>query len=169
MKIAFVTSREPGEVDRLLRELADSLMAQKQNLTGIVKVIVDSSAYDPANDMDVEVLPTGQKIQVTQSLGPGSSGCRLDPAGIAQAVACVEATALENSELFILNKFGPEEANGRGFCSVIGQALDHNVPVLVGVGAANIEAFESFAAGMAQQLSCDITSLTDWLSNEPRP
>ena len=116
-----------------------------KSLVGIVKVSDYESSFENGCDMKVRVLPEGTEIKITQNLGAGSNACRLDPTAITEAVSWVETGSMEKADLFVLNKFGPEEAAGRGFCIVIGTALDQGVPVLVGVGGASIAAFEEFA------------------------
>ncbi|MCP3970316.1 MAG: DUF2478 domain-containing protein [Rhodobacteraceae bacterium] len=162
MKIALVSSTERGETDRLLREVAERLQRGGAALCGIVKVAQHVSAFDNGCDMMVRVLPDGPVIEITQSLGKGSDACRLDPGAIADAVSKVESGALQGADLFILNKFGPEEAAGRGFCSVIGQAVEHGIPVLVGVGGASREAFDTFAAGLAETLPPETDVICEW-------
>ncbi|MGR3660791.1 MAG: DUF2478 domain-containing protein, partial [Paracoccaceae bacterium] len=65
-------------------------------------------------------------------------------------------------DLFILNKFGPEESEGRGFCAAIATALENETPVLVGVGASCREAFDKFAAGLAEDLPPDPDAIRTW-------
>jgi len=163
MNIAYVTSLKRGETDRLLTETATQLRARGKSLTGIVKVANYKSSFDNGCDMQVRVLPKGPDIKITQNLGKGSDACRLDPAAIAEAVTRVDSGSMDRSDLFILNKFGPEEAAGRGFCTVIGTALDQGVPVLVGVGGASIKAFESFAGGLAVPVAATEQAILDWV------
>lgn len=165
MKIACVTSQERGGTDRLLSEIAEQLQANGNSLVGIVKVSEYESSFENGCDMKVRVLPEGPVIKITQNLGAGSDACRLDPGAIADAVSQVENVSMGDADLFILNKFGPEEAAGRGFCTVIGTALDQDVPVLVGVGGANKRAFEAFAGGLAVTLAPDSKVILDWLGN----
>ncbi|WP_170552947.1 DUF2478 domain-containing protein [Ruegeria atlantica] len=162
MKIAYVSSQKRGEADRLLSELADELINNGFELRGIVKEASHSPIYQDGCDMSVRVLPDGAVIKITQNLGVGSEACRLDPSALAEAVAQVEQSSFENADLFILNKFGPEECAGRGFRSVMGKALEHGVPVLVGVGPASIPQFQAFADGLAKSLPDDAVSLLDW-------
>lgn len=162
MRIARVGSAAKGETDRLLTGLAETLQAEGLRLAGIVRDPGHEAAYANGCDMRVRVLPDGPSIAITQDLGPGSDACRLDPAAIAEAVARVEAGALAGADLFILNKFGPEEAAGRGFVPVIARALDMGVPVLVGVGAVNGAAFDAFADGLAETLPSDPEALAAW-------
>ncbi len=162
MKIACVTSSKRGEIDRLLSQVADKLQTQSNSLIGIVRLSDYESRFENGCDMVVRVLPSGPEVKITQDLGDGSDACRLDPSAIANAVSIVEAGPSEKADLFILNKFGPEEASGRGFVSAIGKALDQGVPVLVGVGAGNRNAFGEFADGLAETLPDDLDALLDW-------
>lgn len=162
MKMASVTSDERGAIDRLLSGVAARLQADGAALVGIVKDQSHESRFANGCDMKVRVLPEGSVIQITQDLGAGSDACRLDPGAIAQAVAKVEDAAFEDADLFILNKFGPEEAVGRGFCAAIAAALERGVPVLVGVGRANKPAFENFAGGLATALPPQPDALLAW-------
>ncbi|WIY25562.1 DUF2478 domain-containing protein [Parasedimentitalea psychrophila] len=163
MQIAYVTSQTRGETDRLLSEIAAQLQAQGKSLAGIVKVSNYQSSFENGCDMKVRVLPEGPEIKITQNLGAGSDACRLDPSAITEAVTRVETGSMDGPDLFMLNKFGPEEAAGRGFCNVIGSALEAGVPVLVGVGGASIEAFESFAGGLAVPLADNEQAILDWV------
>ncbi len=162
MKIARVSSEMRGETDRLLAGVADQLQAGGSALAGIVKELSHTSAYDNGCDMKVRVVPDGPVIQITQNLGAGSDACRLDPGAIATAVSTVESCSLDKADLFILNKFGPEEAAGRGFVSVIGKALELGIPVLVGVSMGGREAFDTFAGGLAETLPADPGTIHEW-------
>ncbi len=162
MKLACVSSRKQGETDRLLSELAADLQAGGLTLSGIVKDLSYAAVHENGCDMSVRVLPEGPVIKITQDLGKGSDACRLDPMALVEAVAQVERNGFQDVDLFILNKFGPQEAAGRGFCAVMGKALEQGIPVLVGVGAANKDAFQRFAGGMAEDLPDDETVLRAW-------
>ena len=128
----------------------------------MVKVLEEYPADTHACDMHLRVLPDGPKIRITQSLGSGSTGCRLNPSAIAEAVAAVEKMSADAFDLFILNKFGPQEAEGRGFCAAIGSALEQDIPVLVGVGMGCRDAFDAFAGGMAEFLPPDCEEIHKW-------
>ena len=162
MKIASVSSAKRGEIDQLLSDVADRLQSGGTRLAGIVKEQAHTSRFDNGCDMKVRVLPAGPIIQITQELGAGSDACRLDPGAIAQAVAQVESRPMEDADLFILNKFGPEEAAGRGFVSAIGAAVEGGIPVLVGVGPGNLKAFEEFSDGLATALPAEPDAILDW-------
>lgn len=162
MKIALVSAEGRGETDRLLADVAEQLQAEGANLSGIVKMQNYSSEFENGCDMKVRILPDGPVIKITQNLGRGSDACRLDPSAIATAVSTVENASLKGADMFILNKFGPEESAGRGFCAVIGAALERDIPVLVGAGGASRQAFDTFVDGLAETLSPDQEAIQIW-------
>ncbi|MBZ0130303.1 MAG: DUF2478 domain-containing protein [Rhodobacteraceae bacterium] len=162
MKIAYISAAARGETDRLMSETAAFLAARQVRCAGIVKEEGYSSAFANGCDMKVQVLPDGPVIKITQDLGEGSDACRLNPAAIAEAVANVENGALADARMFLLNKFGPEEVEGRGFRGVIGKALELEIPVLVGVSNASRKEFEAFADGLAEALPADSDAIRDW-------
>lgn len=163
MKIGIVSAEGRGETDRLISETAAALLAQGARLSGIVKVLNEVQPEGSHHcDMSVRVLPGEQTIRITQSLGKGSAGCRLNPAAIADAVAAVETASTGEADLFVLNKFGPEEAEGRGFRNAIAAALEREVPVLVGVTPGTRPAFDAFCAGLAKDLDPDPQGILNW-------
>lgn len=67
-----------------------------------------------------------------------------------------------DTDLLVVNKFGKHEAEGRGFRTVIADAIALDIPVLVGVNALNLEAFQEFAGSDAIRLAPNITSVRNW-------
>ncbi len=164
MHLAYVTTTDRGATDRLLSAFADALLDAGTPLAGVVQTNTEC-AEGYKCDMDLKVLPTGETIRISQSLGKNARGCRLDPAELERAVGLVTRSLDGAPQLLIINKFGKHEADGRGFRPVIADALERDIPVLVGVNQLNIERFQDFAGGMAEALDADVGSLTDWLDN----
>lgn len=162
MKIAVVSSKVVGQTDQLISEVAAKLQSEGLRLTGVVKVLNNDQPDDHRCDMDLRVLPDGPEIRITQSLGEGSTGCRLNPAGIVEAVAATERNTTAQVDLFVLNKFGPQESEGRGFCDAIANALENDTPVLVGVGKNCRAALDTFVDGMAEVLEPEADVIYDW-------
>ncbi|WP_149142386.1 DUF2478 domain-containing protein [Gemmobacter caeruleus] len=159
MRIGYVTLPGRGETDRLLAGLAQRLMAQGLPLAGAVQHNLDCG---DSCDMDVQVLPDGPVIRISQTLGAGSSGCRLDAGALEGAVAEV-AARLAPARLLIVNKFGKHEAEGRGFRTLIAEALAAGLPVLIGVNATNAGAFADFAGDLAEPVAPE--ALADWVQS----
>jgi Protein of unknown function (DUF2478) len=87
--------------------------------------------------MDLQVLADAPVFRISQALGAGARGCRLDPGLLEQAVT--EASLrLMGAELLIVNTFGKLDAQGRGFVPLIVRALETGMAVLVGVKMAEL-------------------------------
>lgn len=169
MNLAYVICEARGETDRMLSALAARLLARGIRLAGVVQT--NSECYNSDRcDMDLKVLPDGATIRISQSLGAGSRGCRLDPAALEQAVALVGASLDAGPdplpellpELVIVNKFGKHEADGRGFRPLIGEALSRGIPVLAGVNGDNEGRFLEFTEGAAEPMAPDLDALEAW-------
>ena len=161
MKIGYVMSPGRGDVDRVLGRFVEALMAQGVDVAGVVQTNTDCGPAR-ACDMDVEVLPSGPVLRISQDLGPGSRGCRLNPDALEQAVGLVGQRLSGDTRLLVVNKFGKQEAEGRGFREVIGTALAQDIPVVVGLNGLNRAPFEAFCGGMAEALTPDVQALLEW-------
>ncbi|WP_420347761.1 DUF2478 domain-containing protein [Pelagibius sp.] len=162
MKIGYTMAEGRGGVDLLLAGLADRLQARGLRTCGTVQINTECEGRGPC-DMDVRVLPDGPVIRISQSLGTGARGCRLDPSALESAVAQVEARLAQGADVLIINKFGRHEAEGHGFRELIADALAREIPILVGVNRLNESAFQEFAAGLALRLEPDADALAGWI------
>jgi nucleoside-triphosphatase THEP1 len=166
MRIAYTMTAGRGDLDLLLAEAAAAARAAGLRVAGAVQT--NSTRPDCHRcDMDVEVLPDGPVIRISQSLGPGARGCRLDAEGLETAVAEVARRLTAKTDLLIVNKFGKHEAEGRGFRDVIAEALALGVPVLVGANGLNRAAFLAFAGGLAEELPPTADALAGWIRAAP--
>lgn len=161
MKIAYTMAPGRGDVDQLLQKVAQSLIDTGFRPAGTAQVNTQRPDAGPC-DMDVIVLPGGPTIRISQDLGAAARGCRLDPDALETAVGLVQAR-LPESDCLIVNKFGKHEAEGRGFRSVIAEALEQDLPVLVGLNHLNVAAFEEFTGGAAVRLAPEHSMLRDWV------
>jgi hypothetical protein len=163
MRLAYTMTQGRGELDPLLHEVAQAAMAAGRRVAGIVQVNRDVPGSDRC-DMDAIVLPDGPVIRISQSLGPAARGCRLDPDGLETAVGAAAAALDAGADLLIVNKFGKQEAAGRGFRPLIARALEDGVDVLVGVNALNRDALEAFTGGLAEALPPRAGAVSAWIA-----
>ena len=159
--LAFFTSEGRGATDRLLADLAGRLEAEGVRLAGTVQINLER-ADDPRCDMELRILGTDETVRISQNLGRGARGCRLDTDGLERAVALAEQGLRQPADLVIVNKFGKHEAEGRGFRPLIAQALAEEVPVLTAVNRSNLEAFLAFTGGIAEELPAEPEPLIAW-------
>jgi len=167
MRIGYLSAEGVGGTDLLLHDLATRAAARGLRFCGTVQINSDCGPDRPC-DMDVRILPDGPVIRISQSLGPGARGCRLDPDALEQAVAHTSARLAAGCDLLIVNKFGKQEADGRGFRVVIADALGADIPVLVGVNRLNLARFEAFTEGLAEPIAPDAGALDTWLASLSR-
>jgi nucleoside-triphosphatase THEP1 len=168
MNLAFTMSPGRGDTDLVLYTLANLLAARGLRCCGTVQINSDRGDTGPC-DMDVQVLPDGPVLRISQDLGRSARGCRLDPNALETAVGLVAASLDREADVLIVNKFGKHEAEGRGFRALIAEALSRAIPVLVGVNTLNLPAFEEFSAGLGRRLPCDAEGLADWVAGLDRP
>ena len=161
MKLAYTTSPGRGDMDLVLARVAERLEGRGLRVLGVVQINSACEGDRPC-DMDVKLLPHGPLIRISQSLGTQSRGCRLDPQGLEQAVGETAARLAGGGDVLMVNKFGKQEAEGRGFREVIGAALSEGVPVIVGLNALNRPAFEAYAGELAEAVSPEVGALLDW-------
>ena len=162
MKIACTLAPGRGDTDQLLHSVARNLQLRGMRVCGTVQV--NTEKLDGSKcDMDVKVLPEGPRLRISQNLGRGSRGCRLNADALETAVGLVRTALGEGVDCLIINKFGKQEAEGHGFREVIAEALGLGVPVLVGLNRLNLGAFEDFSGGLATSLQPDTSVLERWM------
>ena len=161
MHLAYTMAPGRGDTDLLLRRVAERLVVDGYRPAGTAQVNTERADAGPC-DMDVIVLPDGPTIRISQTLGSAARGCRLDPDALERAVGLV-AARLPECDCLIVNKFGKHEAEGRGFRSVIAEALSLDLPVLVGLNGLNERAFHEFGGGLEERLAPSVDSLHGWL------
>ncbi|MCU9848848.1 DUF2478 domain-containing protein [Defluviimonas sp. WL0024] len=164
--LGYVIAEGRGAADRVLAEVARQLHDEGWPLAGAVQVNSERGEMHHC-DMDLHVLAADRIVRISQNLGALAKGCRLDPSGLEQAVGIVEAAldATPRPRLLIVNKFGKQEIDGRGFRPVIGRALASGVPVLTAVNAANLPGFEAFAHEFAEPIPLDFSAILGWCRN----
>ena len=154
--------------DILIAQCAAGLAASGYRLGGVVQ----SNAHRPGRrrcDMYVKDLLAGDEVKISLDRGNEARGCRLDPDAFARIDAWVERAVLERVDLLIINKFGKEEAHGRGLRPVIADALIAEIPLLIGVSTQNLCEFLTFVGASATRLEPDIEAITAWCRNAIEP
>jgi|SRR6478672_7633046 nucleoside-triphosphatase THEP1 len=150
--------------DALITRCATDLAASGYRLGGIVQ----SNAHRPGRrrcDMYVKDLLGGDEIKISFDRGNEARGCRLDPDAFARIDGWIERAVLEHVELLVINKFGREEANGRGLRTVLAEALIAEIPLLIGISPQNLSDFLTFVGDSATRLGPDIDAITAWCRN----
>lgn len=155
------------EADILLGKCAEILTGMGYRLGGVIQ----TNPTRPERrrcDMDLADLLSGEQIRISYDRGNEARGCRLDPAAFAQADVWVKNALRVGVDLLIINKFGKQEAQGRGLRSAIADALLSNIPVLIGVSRQNLDACAEFAGGAFAHLDPDLETVVEWCRQAKR-
>eukprot|EP01037_Dinobryon_pediforme_P017514 gene17514-17714_t len=159
--LAVLHSHEGEEGGLVLAYCARLLKDSGFGVAGMIQTDVPVSGQRKCN-MFLEDLSTGQTMCISQFRGNEARGCRLDHAALAQAVVCVEQAVMHRPQLLVLNKFGKEEAQGRGFLPVIAEALSQGIPVLTCVSALNAAVCEQQLGAMRTLLRPRASEILHW-------
>ena len=149
------------EGDALLTRVAETLGAEGYRLGGVVQ----SSVHRPGRrkcDMYLRDLMSGEEVLISLDRGNAARGCRLDSDAFARVSLWGEHALAEGVDLLVINKFGKEEAQGRGLRPLIAEALIAGIPVMLGVSTLNLADFEAFAGGAAEHLPSDEEAILAW-------
>jgi nucleoside-triphosphatase THEP1 len=142
--------------DRVLRAVADRLIARGLDLAGVVQ---EDGARDAAGrcDMALVELSSGKRFPISEPRGRAARGCRLDLDALARASLAAEGAIGPAIDLVIVNKFGRAEIEGGGFRAVFAAALTAGVPILAAVPWRNLDAWRVFSGGLSSDR--DLTDL----------
>ncbi len=163
--LGYISLERRGDGDRILANLAQDLVARGVALVGMVH----NGTSRGTCEMVLRLLPDGPEMALSQPMEAGSDVCALDPGALEQVVVGVErqleVASLQTGlpALMILNKFGKQEAAGRGCRGLIARALALGVPVLLSVPPETRAAFDAFTDGLAEEIAPDPAALRQWL------
>ncbi len=163
-QIGVVVYEDGLFADALIAQCAAGLVASGYRLGGVVQ----SNPHRPGRrrcEMYVKDLLGGEEVKISLDRGNEARGCRLDPDAVARIDAWVERAVFERVDLLIINKFGKEEAHGRGLRRVVAEALIAEIPLMIGVSIRNLLDFLTFVGDSTVHLRPDIKAITAWCRN----
>jgi nucleoside-triphosphatase THEP1 len=155
---AIVYPKGP-DFEAFLRDVTATMAEQGMRLAGLVQ----HSQAKPGRtkcDMYLQDLTTGEVSAISDDRGPHARGCVMNTDRLLGACEAAKAGLSAETDLMVLCKFGKAEVEGGGFRSLIAEALELSVPVLIGVPEINLSPFREFASGFAREiefaeLACD--------------
>lgn len=151
---------QPGcAIDELVLAVANRLQSEGVRLRGVVQENAGSTLCAAMTLVD---LATGERVPISQDLGAEAQACRLDPRGLAEVTARLDAAVDGDFDLLVLNKFGKAEADGGGLRSTFARALGAGKPVLSCVREPYLEAWSRFHGGLAADLPPRQDAVVAW-------
>ncbi|MFO1035328.1 MAG: DUF2478 domain-containing protein [Geminicoccaceae bacterium] len=145
--ISAILYEDGTQVQSVLRSVCAHLAGLGVRLGGFVERM--QPRPDRARcDMILECLSTGDGIGISQDRGPEARGCRLDMDALLKATTLGREALAAGCDLLVISKFGKAEAEGGGFRSLMVEALDLGIPMLVAVPLRNLAAWRDFAGDL---------------------
>jgi nucleoside-triphosphatase THEP1 len=159
--VGFIRNPPDGSADRVLRTVAETLLARGFRVRGVV-CDHEPAADDHACDTALRLLPCGPVISISQKLGRNARGCRLDSDAFERVSAAVASGLADGADVLVLNKFGKREAEGGGLRQAIAGAVSAGVPVVIGVSERNHDSLLRFVAELGVELPARAQVICHW-------
>lgn len=148
-------------VDALIAELASKLRAKGFRLSGAIQSNPMVQNRSRCAIM-LEDLATRRVVKASQDRGALASGCQLDSGALEESVGLATASVGPDTDIVIVNRFGKQEAEGRGFRALIEQAVLLDVPAIVGLNRAHIDTWCEFVGEDPQLLPLQLDVVVQW-------
>jgi hypothetical protein len=171
--VAAVVYRAGDQPDDVMRDFAEELRRSGVRTVGVVQTGRSCRAEHPR--LSAMMLPTAQVIGLASEGQLSCTGCRLDPAKLAQVGELLACAITHGADLVIVSRFGPLEAAGGGLTTLMARAIDADIPVLIAVPERRFADWVRFSGGMHVRLACCGEALRHWwnstagTAHPPRP
>lgn len=156
--VAYDASSRP---DAVLRDVVARLQATGVRPAGLVQEMQPDSPTHCAT-LTLQDIGTGRRIQAFEQRGLDTRGCRLDPSGLATAAAWLRQAIEEQPDILFVNRFGRQEAAGRGLVEEIALAVTTEIPIVIAVNKTLLPAWQAFAGPDSIHLALDAERITEW-------
>lgn len=113
--------------------------------------------------MRVENIATGELLQISQDRGPQAQGCCLDTAALSAASRPVRDAMAQHVDVLVINRFGEQEANGRGLRAEFADAAIAGFVVVTVMKPDFLDAWMDFAGEFGTVLRPDPAAVSDWI------
>lgn len=143
--------------DALLSAFAAKIVARGYKPAGLIQTNGCETGA-----LSVQLLPAEESILIGESRGPGARGCILDVGRLLDAGMRISDTLKNGADLLIINRFGKQEADGKGLLFLIEEAIALNVPVIIAVARSRWDAWLSFSQGISVVLPPNLSALMQW-------
>ncbi len=154
--LAAIVYESDERPDGLLGAFAAKIAARGLKPAGLIQT------NDGSGALSVRLLPAAEPMLIGESRGPGARGCILDVGRLLEAGMRVSEVLKDGADVLIVNRFGKQEAEGKGLIFLIEEAMALQIPVVIAVARSRWDAWISFSQGMSVLVPSDLESLLTW-------
>lgn len=154
LPMSFAAVALPLEADAggWLAQIVDGLQTAGYAVGGVNTADLDDGPWECRKPMYLRDLLSGERIKISQDLGPNAEGCALDTGQLALAGQAIYRAIDARVALIVVNKFGPQEAAGNGLRDELLAAAEAGVPVLTTVKPEMVPAWQEFVGELGELL-----------------
>jgi hypothetical protein len=147
--------------DSMLRDVVRSLTSKGLRVGGLLQDGRSGNATD-CGMLFLEDIRTGRRIQAFERRGSETRGCRLDTSSLAEAGAWLRQAVHERPDILFVNRFGRQEAEGRGLLDEIAAAVAAEIPVVIAVNRALLPRWQAFVGAETSSVAADPRQIEAW-------
>lgn len=152
------------DINVLLQSVVDRLNADDLKVQGYLQKEIMLPNRCKC-DTYLENLMNGDQLKISQDLGNGARGCKLDNSMLSKLSEIAMRDLDLAPDLLIVNRFGRSEAEGGGFRDVIGKAISMGIPVLTAVKTDYYNDWKSFSGDLGRDFPTDLDTVLSWSRN----
>jgi len=156
--LAALVYGQHEDPDGILFAFAADLAARGYRAVGLVQ----RGHHHLDAGLSALLLHTGEELQLLQDIATCPAGSRLDTGRLRDAGARMEHAIDRGADVMIVNRFGRQELEGRGLCSMIERAAVKDIPVIIAVPVHRFAGWIRYVDGMCVKLRCDRNALDEW-------
>lgn len=157
-----VVSGATGDTIQLMLSDIARRWSKTARLAGLIEER-GSSQNHVCNAGELVNLTTGERFNIFQRLGPGSTACSIDPEGVSRAAEAARIDIVAGCDLVFLSKFGKLEAEFRsGLIPAFVAAIEAGAPILTSVAPKFSDAWKQFAAPIYVDLPAEVDAIERW-------
>ncbi|WP_343315229.1 DUF2478 domain-containing protein [Brucella sp. BE17] len=159
--LAAILAVKDLPVDRLMADIALRAGQAGLRVTGFLQHRA-TDADECCSDIEIRHITSGVIRVISQPLGSGSQGCRLDPQALASVAGDLLAELDKGIDLLIINRFGKDETEGQGLRAIIEAAYGRGIPVLTVVRDTYVDGWRDFAGDCGTLLEPQSANVVQW-------
>ena len=160
--IAGIVYGERLDVDAVLVSVTDLLRSRGIRASGLLQHFGPPTPAGKRS-MYVEDIASGERVRLDLPRGSGATGCSLDPNALAKAACLLRRAIRSRPDVLIVNRFGQQEAEGRGMRPELAEAVCAGLPTLVAVSESFLSEWESFVGGPGRILPAKRGAIVSWV------
>jgi hypothetical protein len=147
--------------DTVLREAVTALQGRGLGVGGLLQTGRSGNAVD-CGELALEDIGSGRRIQAFERRGQGTRGCKLDTSSLAEAGGWLRAAIDRKPDILFINRFGRQEAGGRGLTDEIAAAVTAEIPLVIAVGRMLLPEWLAFAGDDVVRTEVDARLIEMW-------